>query len=262
MTDALYSELTYYLRGLGFRVHGALRGGHREELYEEALIYLLEQDGMPYVRQQNFVVGYKGHKVGSYRPDLILATDAVVVELKAVLALEPLHRAQIISYLAVTNAQLGFLMNFGAASLQTERLPNRLAYRRPPVWQPTVRADTLYPELTNAVMAAAYTVHYQLGPGFLHSVYRAATKIELAIQGIQTIHLTHLPVCFEGHQLALVDTNLLAIEDKFLLATVALSEITDSETERMRWALKTTGHQLGLIANFHPTRITYQFIRA
>ncbi len=261
MTDTLYQDLTYYLRGLGFRVHNALKGGHKELVYEEALIYLLEQDGVPYLRQQSFIVYYKGHDVGTYRPDLLLAEREVIVELKAVLAFEAIHRAQTISYLAVTGAKLGFLMNFGASSLQTERLPNRLEHRKPLVWQPMVRPNTLYPELSNAIMGCTYVVHHALGPGFVHQVYRAATKIELALQGIRAVYLTHLPLIFEGHQLDLVHTHLFCIEEKILLATVALTELTERETERMRWAMQETHCRLGIIANFYPTRIDHCFIR-
>ncbi len=99
-TQLLHQELTYYLRGLGFQIHTALGGGHQEAEYEAALAYALDQDRVPFLRQPTFAVTYRDRQVGEYRPDLLLANGAVLLELKATPAIASLHKAQTLSYLA------------------------------------------------------------------------------------------------------------------------------------------------------------------
>lgn len=73
--------------------------------------------GIPFRRQQPVSVDYKGHTVGESRLDLLVG-DRLVVELKAVEALAPVHRAQLKSYLKMTGHLLGLLINFNVALLR------------------------------------------------------------------------------------------------------------------------------------------------
>ena len=66
-----------------------------------------------------FFVDYKDWQCGEYRPDFTFADDAVIVDLKAALQILPLHKAQVLSYLQVAQAELGLIMNFGGASIRT-----------------------------------------------------------------------------------------------------------------------------------------------
>lgn len=191
----------------------------------------------------------------------MLANGKVALDLKAAPAIESLHKAQMISYLAVTGADLGIVMNFGAVSLQTERLPNFLNLRKPLQWTPSISEAHLLPELSNRVLFTLHIVHHELGPGFLHQIYRRATRIELSMQGINFIYLKELPLRFEGHNLGKVPTRLFWIEKELLLATIAVTEITDQHIEKMRWAMREIDVALGLIANFYPSRLVVKFIR-
>jgi GxxExxY protein len=262
MTTFLHGEVTYYLRGIGFRVHNALKGGHKEAVYERAVLWVLDKDNVPYESQKKFIITYKGKPVGTYYPDLMLTDGKVLVDFKAAPAIMPLHKGQVISYLGVTGAELGFLMNFGANALQTERLPNFLSERRPLPWQPLTRTDILFPELTNQILASLHTVHHTLGIGFLHQIYRRATRIELAQQGITVLYLKTLPLRFETEALGAIDTRFFLIENKLLLSTIAVKTITTKQTELLRWAMQVTQAPLGLIANFHSPALETQFIRA
>lgn len=92
-------------------VHRHLGPGYLESIYEEALAVELTLRDLPFVRQIPIPVQYKGQSVGQGRLDF-LVDGALVVELKAVDALLPVHKAQVISYLKATGLQLGLLMNF------------------------------------------------------------------------------------------------------------------------------------------------------
>lgn len=256
-----HGELTYYLRGIGFRVHNALKGGHEEKVYEEALVWILEKEKIAYRRQPKFRIDYKGKQVGEYYPDLTFAADRLIVDLKATPTIEPLHKAQMLSYLAVTEAELGFVMNFGTSHLATERLPNFLNQRKSPPWFQDVPENILYPALTNRVLECVHAVHRTLGPGFLSQVYRRATRIELERNFIAFDYLKELPLIFESHPITTLPTRLFLVEDCILLATIAATAVTPKHTEKLRWAMQTTKTRLGLIANFYPSRPDIRFLR-
>lgn len=263
MTELLHADLTYKLRGIAFHIHNELRGGHAESVYETALAYGLEVAAIPFQRQPVYHIAYRDRQVGTYRPDFVLRDGAVLVELKARPTIEPLHKAQTISYLAVTQAGLGLIMNFGASSMQFERLPNFLGQRQVEENLALAPAsdDLLYPELSRHILNALFQVHRTLGAGFLHQVYRRATRIELAHCGIGCVYLKQLPLSYNKHPIAMQPTRLFHIENKILLATVALKTITATETERLRWAMDVTESSLGLIANFHSARLELRFLR-
>ena len=261
MTKLLHADLTYRLRGIGFQIHNELGPGHDEADYETALAYAMTRDDISFVRQPVYQINYRGQQVGEYRPDVMLAGGAVVLDLKATTTIEPLHKAQVLSYMAVTKAELGLIMNFGAASLQVERLPNFLANRQPQQNFVTPLPDGLYPELTRRLLDSLFTVQRSLGPGFLHQIYRRATRIELSHNQMNYAYLKELPLRFQGQTITQKETRLFWIEECILLATVALAQVTHVHTEKLRWALRETGCPLGLIANFYPSQLEVRFIR-
>jgi GxxExxY protein len=97
--------------GAAIEVHKLLGPGYLESVYEEALAVELKLLGVPFVRQVPFALDYKGHAIGKGCIDLLVDGD-VVVELKAVEALAPVHQAQVISYLRAMKKELGLLINF------------------------------------------------------------------------------------------------------------------------------------------------------
>ncbi|MBI4537569.1 MAG: GxxExxY protein [candidate division NC10 bacterium] len=99
-------------------VHRHLGPGFLESVYEEALGVELSIRRIPFERQRPFTVVYKGHPVGEARIDLVVG-GVLVVELKAVDALAPIHKAQLISYLKASGLQLGLLINFNVPVLRS-----------------------------------------------------------------------------------------------------------------------------------------------
>lgn len=264
MSELLHAELTYRLRGLAFRIHNELRGGHEEAVYETAVAYALEAEAIPFQEQPVHRIDYRGQQVGEYRPDFMLEGGKLLLELKAAPVIQPLYKAQTISYLGVTHAELGLIMNFGATSMQFERVPNFLGNRIVEATAPPISESVglLFPELCNSVINAMTHVQFTLGPGFLHQVYRRAARIELAHRDFRFDYLKQLPLFFNGHLITMTPSRVLLINNKLLLATVALRTISSKETERMRWAMDVTKTQLGMIVNFFGTKLNVHFVRA
>ncbi len=258
----LHAELTYYLRGVAFRVHHELGGGHAENVYENAFCIALDRDGTAYRRQPQVHVVYKGQQVGEYYPDMMLAEDRVLLDFKAAVRIEPLHKAQILSYLAVTSAELGLLLNFGARSTQVERLPNFLGSRKPFVWVSTPRPGLACADITDQVLSALHEVHHELGPGFLHQVYRRAVRYELSLHSLNFDYLKELPVSFDAQLVGTSQTRLFFIDRCVLLGVIAAQAVTAQHTERLRWAMRVTDAELGLIANFFPSKLQVRFLSA
>ena len=99
-------------------VHRALGPGFLESIYEEALAFELTTRQIPFERQKPLTVMYKDRAVGEGRIDLVVGGE-LLVELKAVEALAPIHKAQVISYLKAMGRQLGLLINFNVPVLRS-----------------------------------------------------------------------------------------------------------------------------------------------
>ncbi len=104
--------------GAAIEVHRHLGPGYLESVYEEALAVELDLRQVPFERQKAFAVDYKGRTIGEGRLDFLVG-DELLVELKAVEALAPIHKAQVISYLKATDRQLGLLINFNVPVLRS-----------------------------------------------------------------------------------------------------------------------------------------------
>src|SRR5688572_21079198 len=92
------NRLAHAVIGAALEVHRVLGPGYLETVYEEALCFELAQRNVSFLRQAVISVNYKGHHVGEGRID-VLVGGILIVELKAVDALSPIHTAQVISYL-------------------------------------------------------------------------------------------------------------------------------------------------------------------
>jgi len=96
-----------------FRVHGALGPGYAESTYGAALALELRARALPFRREERFLVRYRNEIVGEHVLDF-LVRDHLVVELKAVDRLAPIHHAQVLAYLRASANELGLLINFNA----------------------------------------------------------------------------------------------------------------------------------------------------
>ena len=111
------NELAGRVIGAAIEVHRRLGPGYLEVVYERAAAIELGLRGIPFRRQHPIDVSYKNRNVGAGFIDILVA-DCIVVELKAVEALHPIHSAQVISYLKAEHLSLGLLINFNVPVLK------------------------------------------------------------------------------------------------------------------------------------------------
>ncbi len=109
--------LAHAVIGAAIEVHRQLGPGFLESVYEEALCVELEDRQIPFERQKEISVLYKGRQIGQQRIDLLVG-ESLIVELKAIEALAEIHKAQVISYLKATRLSLGLLINFNVPILK------------------------------------------------------------------------------------------------------------------------------------------------
>jgi len=114
--DTETDALAHGVIGAAIEVHRVLGPGFLESVYEEAMCIELTARGIPFARQVPIVLRYKGRVVGEYRLDLLVG-DRLIVELKAVDVLAPIHGVQLRSYLRVAKRTLGLLLNFNVPLL-------------------------------------------------------------------------------------------------------------------------------------------------
>ena len=110
-------EVCYKVIGAAMAVHRHFGPGYLEEVYKNALMIELESAGLRSEKEVPIAVAYKGVRVGDHRADIVVE-NRLILELKAVVALNAAHEAQLVNYLNATGIDDGLLINFGAASLQ------------------------------------------------------------------------------------------------------------------------------------------------
>ena len=111
------TELTRRIIGCAVEVHRRLGPGLLENVYESALCIELRTQGLTYTRQVGVPLYYRGELISEHRPDLIVE-DKVIIEVKSVERLAPLHWAQVLTYLRVTGLHVGLLLNFNSPTLR------------------------------------------------------------------------------------------------------------------------------------------------
>jgi len=101
----------------GYAVHKALGPGFLEPTYKNAFCLELSEQKIPFECEKTVTVRYRDRPVATHRLDLVVR-NCIVVELKAVKMLKPVHEAQVLAYLKASQLPVGLLMNFGGARLK------------------------------------------------------------------------------------------------------------------------------------------------
>ncbi|MGE4346285.1 MAG: GxxExxY protein [Flavobacteriaceae bacterium] len=120
---ALYrEEETYKIIGACMKVHQELGSGLLEVIYKDALEIEFKVNDIPFVREKEFVVEYRGivlpHR---FYADFVVCDD-IILEIKAVKEISNEHMAQTLNYMKLSNSEIGLLVNFQTKSLQYKRL--------------------------------------------------------------------------------------------------------------------------------------------
>lgn len=105
-------QLTKRLIGLFYKMYNDLGHGFLESIYQKAFCLQLARNGIEFEEQKSIQVRYMGIELGEFHADLIVAST-VIVELKAVTALEKAHERQLLNYLKASQIEVGLLLNFG-----------------------------------------------------------------------------------------------------------------------------------------------------
>ncbi|HLX11588.1 MAG TPA: GxxExxY protein [Bacteroidota bacterium] len=118
------SALTEKIIGAAMKVHRTLGNGFQEVIYQRALEIELRNTTLEFAREVEIPIYYQEQEIGTRRVDFLIE-GKILVEIKAVIALERVHLAQAINYLEAFKMDVGLLLNFGSTSLQFKRLRNK-----------------------------------------------------------------------------------------------------------------------------------------
>ena len=122
------NEISYLIRGAIFKVYNNLGPGLFESVYESALFYELTKTDLQVKKQVEIIIPYEGIVLDpAFRIDL-LVENKVIIELKSVEDLAPIHYKQLSTYLRLTNKKLGLLVNFNTLNIldDIKRVANKI----------------------------------------------------------------------------------------------------------------------------------------
>jgi GxxExxY protein len=122
MAELIYKQEAFRIIGACLEVHKNLGFGFLEPVYQEALEHELKMDNVPFEREKELIINYKGINLRKkYIADFV-CFGKIIVELKSLSSLTTEHEAQVLNYLKATGFKLGLLINFGQPSLEFKRL--------------------------------------------------------------------------------------------------------------------------------------------
>jgi GxxExxY protein len=122
MSELLYKEEVFKLVGFCMDIHRELGKGHDEVIYKDAFVVELSRANIPFSREKNYEVSYKGVILPHFYYCDFVVWDKLLVEAKAVEKLNDAHVKQVLNYLAASKLRLGLLVNFGGNSLEWKRV--------------------------------------------------------------------------------------------------------------------------------------------
>ncbi len=120
--EVLFKKESYSIIGAAMEVHRTLGRGFLESVYQESLALELNIRQVPFSKEQNLELFYKGEKLNKYFTADFICFDKIILELKSVSGLTSEHEAQVFNYLKASQLNLALLINFGANSLQYKRI--------------------------------------------------------------------------------------------------------------------------------------------
>jgi GxxExxY protein len=269
------NDITHQIIGSAIEVHRELGPAKPEAAYEAALGHELTLRGLVHRAQRPVPVVYKGLKLDcGYRLDL-LVEDTVVVEVKSVETVIPIHRAQVLTYLRLGGWRIGLVLNFNVAALKEgiERLvldveqgaTAPLALQGPATSPDQVTGcgcwlhsatDSGEPEaerFAGLTLDAAAEVHRWLGPGLLPTAYEACLCHELHLRGVPFERKRGFALTYKGYPLPAVDEVEILVGDRLVVKPQTLTAIERVHEAALLSQLRLGGWSLGLLMNFHTT---------
>jgi len=269
-----HNELTHQVIGAAIEVHRELGPGKSEAAYEAALARELTLRGIPHRVQKPVPVVYKGVKLEcGFRLDMIIA-ESLVLEVKAVELVHPVHRAQVLTYLKLGGWKLALLLNFQVALLKdgierfvlgleedgiatvAKGIEAETHFTQDPVLHAVVNSgDAEIERLAREVLAGALEVHRTLGPGLLASAYEACLCHELCLRGVAFERKKRLPLLYKGHLLPETDEVALLVGGKVVVQPRALISIQPVHEAELLSQLRLGSWPVGLLINFNTIQL-------
>lgn len=254
------NRLSGRIIGAAMEVHRELGAGLAEDDYELALSSELAPIGIFHMRQDPLPVIYKGFAIDcEYRLDL-LVEDVVIVELKSVAALHPIHEAQLLTYLRLAKKQLGLLLNFDVPILK-DGIRRRVlgleedGYVAEPVRKniPTTIALGSQPfdDLSNQLLSAAIEVHRHLGCGLLKSAYEGCLAYELSLRGLPVERKKPMSVRYRDTILPKPVEVDMIVAEQLPLMFASVTDISTLLEARLLGQLNAGNWPFGLLLNFN-----------
>jgi len=120
ITQKYINELTYKITGFAIEVHKELGPGLLESIYEKCLAHLLKQNGFEVSQQQIVPINFRGLKLNADLKLDLLVNKLIIVELKTVETILPIHEAQLLTYLKLLDKPKGLLVNFNCTNIWRE----------------------------------------------------------------------------------------------------------------------------------------------
>jgi GxxExxY protein len=267
------NELTHEIIGAAIEVHRELGPGKPEAAYEWALAHELTLRGLANRVQKPVPVVYKGVKLEcGFRLD-VLVSNTVVVEVKSVEGVLPVHRAQTLTYLKLGGWKLALLLNFNVAVLKEgierlvlgfdeqgengpvahdhSRITASAANGAPSLYSVSDSGDREAETLACEIIASAIEVHRELGPGLLPSAYEACLCHELHLRSMTFERKRPLTLSYKGAQLAQLDEVDLLVGGRVVVSPCALAEVQPVHEARLLSQVRLGGWKLGLLLNFN-----------
>src|SRR6266480_5830680 len=122
MNELVYKDEVFQLVGVCMEIHPELGKGHDEVIYKDALVVELSRAGIPFSREKNYEITYKGVILPHYYYAGFVACGRILFEAKAIEKLTDSHIKQVLNYLAASKLRIGLLVNFGGDVLEWKRV--------------------------------------------------------------------------------------------------------------------------------------------
>jgi GxxExxY protein len=121
-TNFIYEAECSQIIGAAYDVHNELGNGFLESVYEEAFAIIMDEKNIPYDRQTQLNIFFRGRELEKYFIADFICYNSIIVEIKACDTLRSEHMAQMMNYLKATKKKLGLLINFGSPRVQVKRV--------------------------------------------------------------------------------------------------------------------------------------------
>ena len=122
MAKLVYEDESFKIIGACMEVHKELGSGFLEGVYQEALAVEFKKQNIPFEREKEINISYKGINLNKKYISDFICNDKILLELKALSKLTSEHESQVLNYLKATGFKLGLLINFGESSFKVKRL--------------------------------------------------------------------------------------------------------------------------------------------